>query len=71
MTILDIFNVVSDFGLSCISDCPQKPYRPQIHLAPTLILKTMVSQQIFEYDEKQMQKGIKCLYKMYTIYTVS
>lgn len=48
-----------------------KPYRPQIHLAPTLILKTMVSQQIFEYDEKQMQKGIKCLYKMYTIYTVS
>lgn len=38
-----------------------KPYRPQIHLAPTLILKTMVSQQIFEYDEKQMQKGIKCL----------
>lgn len=46
-----------------------KPYRPQIHLAPTLILKTMVSQQIFEYDEKQML--IKCLYKMYTIYTVS
>lgn len=34
-------------------------------------VKTMVSQQVFEYDEKQMQKGIKCLYKMYIIYTVS